>query len=428
MSDKAYSAILDVIKKHPAAVKQLVDTYRRGAGLPEWVLRLGFDILAMQLEPGELKELKQSLEGTPEAMADGRESAEAASVLLNILSQMPAQTIDRAARGPHGWEFPTDDAPKYRDPNNQHSVTYYDDTVSLEALRDAVLQLDTRTADVWRLVTATILNEWPEGQTEPPRVWIDANRLCEQMGFKKHHKGGHRMQHVLTAGRALVDLERFWVTVPLGAREYPESKKTGKRRAQRVTAQRDYRVMAVMAKEQVKPLFDEMLPLRWQVTAGDWIKAYPREQFAPLFRALVQIPTRHTPNLWAKAIGTELTWQYRQDGARPQVQRVKTMLRQAGILEQARQDRNKGRVKENFEKALDVLYEYGACSGWDYDDADSERMDEAAMNRVWFDVWLEAKVTVTPPPAIAKALGGVDEKRDKAAKRRGKRGNGRRKA
>lgn len=332
------------------------------------------------------------------------------------LSMMPAQTVDRAARGTRGWAFPIDDAPTFQDANNKHAVTYFADGVTLEALREGVMQLNPRTADVWRLATAAILEAWGEGEKEPPRVWIDARQLCDAMGFKKHHRGGHHPKNVAIAARALVDLERFHVTIPYGAKQYPET--NGKRKQTTIQARARHRVLAIMTKEEAKQLFDdEYLPLRWLVTAGEWIKAYPREQFAPLFRALVELPGTYTPDLWAKALGTELVWQYRQDEGRVQVQRVETMLRQACVLEEARAEKNKGRARDNFEKAMDALQEYGVCTGWEYNGADIDQVE--AKQKGWFGLWLQARVIVTPPAEVTKALERV-AKTKKQHRRRAK--------
>ena len=320
-------------------------------------------------------------------------------------SMMPTQTIDRAARSSRGWSFPQDDAPTFQDANNRHAVAYFEDGLTQEALREGVMQLNPRTADVWRLVTATILESWGEGEREPPRVWLDARQLCDAMGFKKHHKGGHRPENVAIAARALVDLERFHITIPYGARQYPADA-NGKRKAVTVQARAQHRVLAVMGKEEIKQLFGaEWLPLRWLVTAGEWIKSYPREQFAPLFRALVELPGTYTPDLWAKALGTELVWQYRQDEGKRQTQRVETMLRQACVLEEARAEKNKGRARDNFEKALDALQKHGVCTAWEYNSPDIDRVE--ATQRGWFDLWLQTRVIVTPPPEVTKALEGV---------------------
>lgn len=321
------------------------------------------------------------------------------------LSMMPSQTIDRAARGMRGWAFPLDDAPTFEDANNKHTVTYFADGLTQEALREGVMQLNPRTADVWRLCTATILELWGEGEREPPRVWLDARELCDTMGFKKHHKGGHRPENVAVAARSLVDLERFYITIPYGAKQYPEDA-NGKRKATTVQARARHRVLAVMGKEETKQLFDtEWLPLRWLVTAGEWIKAYPREQFAPLFRALVELPGTYTPDLWAKAIGTELIWQYRQDEGKVQKQRVETMLRQACVLDEARQEKNKKRTRDSFEKALDTLQKHGVCTAWEYNGADIDHVETTPKG--WFNLWLQARVIVTPPLEVTKALANV---------------------
>lgn len=381
------------------------------------------DILESYLKPVErsLKELRL-LAGIVylEAKAKGgkfsdRPEPQALSVELKApsspeyiwsLSMMPAQTIDRAARGIGGWSFPQGDAPTFKDANNKHTITYFADGLTQEALREGVMHLNPRTADVWRLVTATILESWGQGEREPPRVWLDARQLCDTMGFKKHHKGGHRPENVAIAARALVDLERFYITIPLGVKQYPEDPRTGRRKATKVEAQRRDKVLIMTGTEGMKFLFDnEYLPVRWKITAGDWIKAYPREQFAPLFRALVELPGTYTPDLWAKAIGTELVWQYRQDEGKVQIQHVETMLRQACVLEDARQDHRKGRVRENFEKAMDTLQRSGVCTAWEYSSPDIDRVE--ATTRGWFDLWLQARVIVTPPPEVTKALASV---------------------
>lgn len=322
------------------------------------------------------------------------------------LSMMPAQTVDRAARGFGGWAFPIGDAPVFEDANNKHAVTYFADGVPPEALREGVMQLNPRTADVWRLCTAAILESWGEGEREPPRVWLDARQLCDTMGFKKHHKGGHHPKNVAIAARALVDLERFYITIPYGTKEYPVDPRTGKRKATRVEAQRRDKVLIMTGSEGMKFLFDdEYLPVRWKVTAGDWIKAYPRAQFARLFRALVELPGTYTPDLWAKALGTELVWQYRQDEGKTQTQRVETMLRQACVLDEARREKNKGRARDNFEKAMDALQKRGVCTGWEYNGDDIDRVE--ATQKGWFNLWLQTRVTVKPPPEVTKVLQGV---------------------
>lgn len=337
---------------------------------------------------------------------------------LWALSMMPAQTVDRAARGKIGWYFPLDDAPTFKDANNKHTVTYFADGLTQEALREGVNELSPRTADVWRLVTAALLEAWVEGEREPPRVWLDARQLCDTMGFKKHHKGGHHPKNVAIAARALVDLERFHITIPYGAKQYPADA-SGKRKKTTVQARAQHRVLAVMAKEEARQLFDaEWLPMRWLVTAGEWIKAYPREQFAPLFRALVELPGAYTPDLWAKAIGTELVWQYRQDGGRVQTQRVETMLRQACVLEEARAEKNKKRARDSFEKALDALKARGVCAAWEYDGSDIDLVENAS--RGWFEIWLQARVIVTPPPEVTKALEGVAKTKKRYRRRLGK--------
>ena len=343
------------------------------------------------------------------------EQSGAAKNLLNVpnrhlsnqyilaFSMMPTQSVDRAARGAGGWAFPLDDAPIFSDANNSHAVTYFADGMTQEALHEGVMQLNPRTADVWRLCTAAILEAWGRGEKEPPRVWIDARELCDTMGFSKHVRGGHKPENIATAARALVDLERFHITIPYGTRHYPEDPKSGKRKSLPVQARAQHRVLAVMAKEEARELFKgSWLPMRWLITAGEWIKAYPREQFAPLFRALVELPVTYTPDRWAKAIGTELIWQYRQNEGQEKSQRVETMLKQACVLGEAQSDKNKKRVRDYFEKAMDRLQEADVCQSWEYNGSDIDQVESAS--RGWFSLWLETRVVVTPPTEVIQIM------------------------
>ena len=317
--------------------------------------------------------------------------------LYRILSAQPVQTIDRAARGSGGWTFPEGDAPFFNDPRNEHAVQYYRDGLTIEAMREAVLRLNPRTADVWRLLTAASLEFWQEGQFEPPAVWIDVRQLLQVMGYTKHHKGGFKPEQVREVAQAVGDLDNFYITIPLGTQQYPEDKKRpGRRKKVKLEATRSYKVLFNAATDEVKDLFGNRYPMRWLLRPGEWIKAYPR-QFAPIYRAIVELPAKAGPHTWAKAIGTELSYQYRQDRDRGELKKLKvrTLLERACLLEETLETKKKGRMRGYFEGAMDILREIGVCQAWEYESGGIDQVE--AVSKGWFDRWLEVSVVVTAP-------------------------------
>ena len=323
--------------------------------------------------------------------------------LLRSFSMSPAQTVDRAARGTAGWSYPKGAPPRFEDPRNAHAVEYFRDGVPLEKLREGVMQLNPRTADVWRLVTAASLEAWLEGQLEPPAVWVDVRELLEVMGYTKHHKGGYKQEDLSKAAQALADLDSFHIVIPHGAKIYPQDPRTGKRRKTKLEAVRTYKVLTRAATDELRDLFGNRYPMRWLLKPGKWIKSYPRH-YAPLYRAIVELPAKPGRPTRAKAIGTELSYQYRQNRDRRQAKKLKvtTLIERACLLDEARGSRNKKRIRDYFEGALDLLAEIGVCERWEYHGPDIDRVER--VKRGWFDLWLDAHVVVTAPAHIVDAL------------------------
>ena len=330
-----------------------------------------------------------------------------------VFSMKPAQTVSRAARGLRGWMFSDDTVPRFHDPRNRHAVEYWTDGVDLDTLRDSVEQLSERSADVWHLITAETLELWKSGD-EPPAFWIDVRQLCDAMGYKKHHKGGHKPEHVRLAAQALQDLANFHLIIPKGEAMLDVDPATGKRKRTKLTAQRRYKVLEVPVVDEVRDMFGNSYPMRWKIRAGEWIRGMPRE-FAPLHRSLVELPTQRAVDRWAKAIGIELTWQYRQDGRDTKTLKVRTLLEQSSFLADAlTETRNRGRHRDNLEGALDVLQREGVCKAWQYHEDDETKA--AGMGRGWFDDWLEARVIVTPPDEIRDSIKRIKNRHQRLEK------------
>jgi hypothetical protein len=334
------------------------------------------------------------------------------------LSMQPIQAIDRAGRRLQTWDVASEGGPVFFDPNSRHRLIYYEEGLPLAQAQAAVRAMSARTADVWRWTTALIFANWDEGASEPRPVWIDAREMCDELGYKKHPHGGHRRENIAVVVTALRDLTRFRVELALGSEVYPRDPATGRRTPRRVIERTISEVLVVTGKDEVRFLVDgKHLPLRWEVAAGEWIKDFPR-QFAPLFKALVKLPGDKT-NLWAKALGMELTWQYRQDGGRTKVQRVRTMLKQAGVLDEALRVSNKLPVKETFDNAMGIIRELGVCDRWNYNEDDIKEVPlrtHGEFARGGFKIWLNVRVEAAPPPEIAQAMEKLARRRKKRRK------------
>lgn len=370
--------------------------------------------------------LQSALEGKAGQASDTAKPAEAPAPTLEldldraglgILSMQPAQTIDRAARSPSGWLIAPDRLPRFNDPRSPLFVEYQRDGATAEALAEYVSGLNPRTADVWRLITARSLEAWQQGQDSPPSIWLDVREIAAAMGYKKHHRGGYKPEHLEEVARAIRDLDAFRLTLPLGTEIYQPAKAGSKRRApEKLTAVRIHKVLEISTQDEVRNLFGDSWPLRYELKPGAWIKNFPRT-YAPLFRALVELPAKAGASTWAKAIGTELAYQYRQNAKNSngvEKLKVRTMLERAVLLQEASASRNKGRMRTYFEEALDTLTAENVCAGWTYEPEDSDRLEAVAGVRGWFDVWLECRVLITTPDSITSELQATSDTAKKA--------------
>jgi hypothetical protein len=322
---------------------------------------------------------------------------------IRALSMQPAQSVDRSLRSAAGWEIPDGGPPRFTDPRNQHIIEYVQEGLSEKKLREAVMQLNARHADVWRLITAASLEAWPEGQNSPDAVWVDVRELLDVMGYKKAKNGGYKSEHRLEAARAILNISNLRIVIPMGSGVFPVDPNTGKRKRTQLKAQRNFSVINVTATDEFRDLFNNKYPMRWQLRPGEWIREYPR-QFAKLYRSIIQLPAKPGTPSWAKAIGTELSYQYKQDRNPDPVKtlRVETILERSMLLEEAKSTRKKDRVREYFESALDLLKDVNVCKSWEYVTSDINAVDTG--NRLWFTKWLQCRVKITAPETILAAL------------------------
>jgi hypothetical protein len=97
------------------------------------------------------------------------------------------------------------------------------------------------------------------------------------------------------------------VVVPQGTRVANIDPGTGKRKPTVLTATTAHRVLNVSSKRGVRVLGGAEYPMQWFIRAGDWIRNFPRES-ATLLKALVEITATGATNVWAKAIGMEVSY------------------------------------------------------------------------------------------------------------------------
>jgi hypothetical protein len=323
--------------------------------------------------------------------------------VVRVLSPQVMRSVDRAVRGPTTWQFTDAGKPYYRDPDNQLTVEFDSNNILQAALLEKVKALNPRVADVWRLITAHLLEGWQPDAEEPLPQWLHLSDLVEAMGYTKAKNGGYRPEHVHLVGEALASLEALWVVVPKGTRVSNFDPTTGKRKTTVLTATRSHRVLTVSTKDGVRTFEGAEFPMRWFVRAGDWIKNFPRES-ATLLKALVEIAATGSTNVWAKAIGMEVSYLYARHQRGEQSLTVGALLERAGLMpeiEAWRASGNSGRARRYFDEALDLLESLRAIREWRYDPEDiaarSQRLLRWLGSRVCFFVGNPAQSEVTPP-------------------------------
>lgn len=347
-------------------VRPLQGYYRLPSKLWKWVLSAG-------VSAGHFPAVV-----LPEGAAS-RPSAPAGLQPYLVLANKPSVLIDRATRGPGGWD---DATLQYREAfEDGLTLNYYEENTGADALRQQLMTLDPRTSDVWRLLTAKAL-EQDQGDLFTP-ITIRPGELARALGLKPHPNGSVRPKDVLRCTQSLFHLERLWLTLPdAGPQDHEGSRK---------------RVLAVMARGRTRIIDGQVVPNSWTIVLGEWAKYFPRS-FAPIFRGLVELPANAATNLWAKQLGTELSyWLCETAGNLVTVRGlpVRTLLTRASLMQDVldlRDHKNQNRALERFEAALELLGELGLHERWSYETQSATAMDLAAGTDTFFDTWLESVV------------------------------------
>lgn len=135
-------------------------------------------------------------------------------------------------------------------------------------------------------------------------------------------------------------------------------------------------------------------------------------EFAPIFRSLVELPANVATNVYAKQLGTELAYLYREQALDEpaRVISVAELLGRASLTREALAMRKRRRVSEfvaRFEETMDALKSYGVHEGWCYAPDSEAELRAAEGQRTYFDTWLAATLLVTPPREVLASFGAL---------------------
>ncbi|CAM3460710.1 Type I-U CRISPR-associated protein Csx17 [Deinococcus saxicola] len=367
-----HSAAKRLWRERVLHVAPLQTHYRLPGRVPQWVLKAG-------VAAGHL----------PAAVAPGVAAiSPPESPYLLTLANKPSVLIDRATRGPGGWNERT---LQYREVAEDGLVlNYYEENAAPEALRAQLMALDPRTSDVWRLLTAKALENETEDLFTP--ITIKPGELAHALGLKLHPNGSVRPKDVLRCTHSLFHLERLWLTLPGEGEGGPRK-----------------RVLAVMERGRARKIDGEDVPSSWTIVLGDWARYFPRS-YAPIFRGLVELSANSATHLWAKQIGTELSYWIRETAGNPEPLRritVQTLLTRASLLPdvlEMRVQRNQMRAVERFEATLELLGGLGLHEQWGYEAASAAALDRTQGSPAFFETWLSSLVELRVPEAFLASI------------------------
>ncbi|MGM9319683.1 hypothetical protein [Deinococcus aquaticus] len=351
--------------------------YRLPARIWQWVLRAG---VAAGHFPAVV---------APAAAPAG--AAPAPQPYLLTLANKPSVLIDRATRGPDGWN---DTTLQYREAfEDGLTLNYYEENAGADTLRQQLQTLDPRTSDVWRLLTAKALEQDRYDLFTP--ITIRPGELARALGLKLHPNGSVRPKDLLRCTQSLFHLERLWLTLPDAAPGDDEGSRQ--------------RVLAVMARGRSRKIEGQSVPSFWTLVLGNWAQYFPRS-FAPIFRGLVELPANSATNLWTKQIGTELSYWLRETAGDLSTTRsisVQTLLQRASVMQDVlglRENKNQNRAIERFEAALEQLKHLGLFDHWSYEMRSAAAMDLRQGKPEFFETWLVSQVELRVPEPFLRSI------------------------
>ncbi|MFB9081131.1 hypothetical protein, partial [Deinococcus wulumuqiensis] len=349
--------------------------------------------------------------------------------LQPTLTAQPYILVDRATRDGRNWTYSPDFnlfpffegkgmTLSYDPRPNSSGDIQAAATLAIEEIS----KLDDRTADVWRVILWKAMENGPADGNVYKRIRIDAREVAQLMGYKKHHKGGMKPEHVLEVQEALQHIENMRLYIDAstkGTLEKDTGQAKGKRKLKAVQKAREEKLVSVMAREVERDLFGKTYHMIWEIALGDWAQYFPLS-YAPMVKALVALPAKAK---WAKRLGTELMLHYREDarcGSKVKKLKWSTLLDRAGLLkevEEMRASRNTARVRKYAEAALDQLREIAVLEKWQMKETHLSQVNDGDGKPGNFDRWLESVVEIHAPHEVLELLDTIkrpDSKKEKA--------------
>ncbi len=373
-----HSAEKQLWRERVLYVRPLQAHYRLPSKVWQWVLRAG-------VTAGHF----------PAVVAPAAATTAAASTpqqpYLLTLANKPSVLIDRATRGPDGWN---DATLQYREAfEDGLTLNYFEENTGADTLRQQLQTLDPRTSDVWRLLTAKALEQDRTDLFTP--ITIKPGELARALGLKPHPNGSVRPKDLLRCTQSLFHLERLWLTLPDAAPGDDEGSRQ--------------RVLAVMARGRSRKVEGHSVPSSWTLVLGNWAHYFPRS-FASIFRGLVELPANSATNLWAKQIGTELSYWLRETAGDLSTTRfipVQTLLLRASLMQDVldlREHKNQNRAVERFEAALELLGQLGLFNRWSYAARSAAALDLMQGKPEFFETWLTSQVELQVPEPFLRSI------------------------
>lgn len=309
-----------------------------------------------------------------------------------------AASIDRALRS-SDWEL----SGKYRTFADRQSG------IALRCPVGANTTFDPpgRLADVFRVLSAAAMAEWPQGKARPEACLIESRAIVDALYAVPTAKG-MRSDNVLAVDAHMQLLNQLTVCLPAGMDLFPSDGRAAgyNNRATRsaLSSPRSFRLLEASPRGRTRMIGKQLVHVDWNVRAGEWM-ALSRRSFVLVPNALIRLGTRHLADRWTKSIGMELCFHYREDRRRgaQKVLRVGGLLDRAGLMadvERKRASRNAVECRELFEHALDQLVEFGLIVDWQY--RGGEPVVPVLHRRQWLPDWLDAYIEWTPPAAYVK--------------------------
>ena len=227
-------------------------------------------------------------------------------------------------------------------------------------------------------------------------AWINVDQFLDVRGVKRIQKRGepgnwqhgHRTEDRIAVGRALGQLEAFWLEM-----QHVAVTPGGKRRQpQRLSV--ESRALVMLDRVMQHDLDGGAVIRAARVTLGGWAEAY-KDLGIKQLGLLAQKALEYDPhnNQAEKALAKYLTFHYKYNAGDASIRRpVKDLLAIASIAADSSRPK---RAQQRLEKALNRLQEDGVVANW------RPVIDINTLPaRGWFDFWINSMIDIEAPPIV----------------------------